>query len=1109
MSSVAIKCSVWLGKFLRRRSLTVPDQRSLYAYHCSYDEYVDLMHALRDSPDLSAEIKDQSVCASLVMFGSEWYRREYKSEHGWSWEPVWSVLGASLSHLEISRIVTKGLEGYWKRPLHLYEAGHRDFIGSLFCEGGLPFQVLREDGNRFQLLFNRLLAQHDDLALMGVNTLKQVQQSLSKTNLPQVFSSSAAVVLIAGMVDRFIALVRDFNLVSESEPVAKLDSVNPKWRELFPLPLDNDTGSDLLNGMLRTATREGKKRRTDISGWSCTHFWSESNSEILKTQISLPEELDFKLLAKHSTTRFELTIVEDGKVALNLGAGYATVEGENAKIRVRSRQVVVTRNNCASALSLVASEGGASVGSIPISGSAVALGDVPLGFINENNRWVLCGEGTFSTAATEIYIVTPPDASLTVSEQDENAELTADLSVLKSPAVLVRGKASLQSQGDELFKIKTGHVSASLGLELFGEQLPWSSKPVQCFIGLPKVMWPVGLGEVQQQGSEIFISGKRPFDGSIQEMLGVQWVSVRNRNSETLIRRKVGILPSDFRLELSASNQPGQGSIFMYTRQPCLLQVNNEGVEQKKVKHEGFTEYRLTATGIPPEKLSIRIKPNLLAESIDIEVPFPSFGCIGFDSKGNQLKREISVDNLLGSKLSLFSPPGVSTRYTLELVLLGKAARNASYQWCYTVAEKPVEIRLFNISEQIFDLLSLESGIDQVVELRVSGNGVRANYRIRRYATELSLDYGKSTISLSNSYKFTDDLPEPMLMLLHDPMRELIPLNSKLTEGVETGVYELPGAVEKDGPWLVVSNEGSAISFRPRFIAGKNAEFSSDAVQTLQKAVISFDPSSPVSAFTPVFDSMAVSPMHSGWQYLQSLYSNYSYLPMATFEVWKALVNHSRALSMALFKFEMDSKFLERLESEFPIFWETFPIKEVHLAARRFSAFLKVKGVAQPAIDALIERMYKRLGEVFPSYGKSVQNFLSSKPVGPEVNIPLNMFKVIIQDWHQELIRNRSDAQWPEFGGRRLKRWYENFDDSILSFDSGADHRSATLYLPIFAAAVASGDANFSDVFSDTPEATFFLRQVRDFDSVWFNAVYQYCLLNRVANLHKEELIND
>lgn len=1109
MSSVAIKCSMWLGKFLRRRSLTIPDQRSLYAYHCSYDEYVDLIHALRESPDLSAEIKDLSVCACLVIFGSEWYRREYKSEYGWSWEPVWSALGASLTHLDISRAIPKGLENYWKRPLHLYDAGHRDFIGSLFCEGGLPFQVLREDGNRFQILFNRLLMQHDDLTLMGLNTLKQVQQSVSKTNLPQVFSSAAAVELIAGMVDRFIALVRDFDLVREAEPVAKLDSVNPKWRELFPLPLDNDTGSDLINGMLRTATREGKKRRTDVNGWGCTHFWIDSSPDILKTQVSLPEELDFKLLAKPSTTRFELSIVEDEKLILNLGAGYATVDGEKAKIRVRSRQVVVTRNNCASALSLVASEGGASVGSVPIFGSAVALGDVPLGFINENNRWVLCGEGTFSTAATELYIVIPPDTNLTVDEKDEGTELTYDLSVLRCPTVLVCGKASLHTEGDEIFKIRTGHASVSLGLEIFGEQVPWSSKPVQCFIGLPKVMWPVGLGELQQQGSEIFISGKRPYEGSIQEMLGVQSLSVRNRNGETLIRRKVGILPSDFRLALSASNQPGQGSVRMYTRQPCLLQVNNQGVEQKKIKHEDCTEYRFSATGFPPENLSLRVKPNLLADAIDIEIPFPSFGCIGFDSKGNQLKREISVDDLLGSKLSLFSPPGSSYRYKLELVLLGKAARNAGYQWFYTVAEKPLEIRLFNIREQIFDLLSLESGIDQVVELRVSGNGVRANYRIRRYATELSLDYGKSTISLTNSYRLSDDLPEPMLMLLHDPMRELIPLTSKLTEGVETGVYELPSSVEKDGPWLAVPRDGSAVSFRPRFIAGKSSELSSDVIQTLQKAVISFDPSSPVSSFTPVFDSMAVNPMHSGWQYLQSLYSNYSYLPMATFEVWKALVNHSRALSMALFKFEMDSKFLERLESEFPIFWETFPIKEVHLAARRFSAFLKVKGVAQPAIDALIERMYKRLGDVYPSYGKSVQNFLSSKPVGPEVNIPLNMFKVIIQGWYQELIRNRSDARWPEFAGRRLKRWYENFDDSIISFDSGADHRSATLYLPIFSAAVASGDANFSDVFPDTAEATFFLRQVRDFDSVWFNAVYQYCLLNRVTSLHKEEFTND
>lgn len=114
----------------------------------------------------------------------------------------------------------------------------------------------------------------------------------------------------------------------------------------------------------------------------------------------------------------------------------------------------------------------------------------------------------------------------------------------------------------------------------------------------------------------------------------------------------------------------------------------------------------------------------------------------------------------------------------------------------------------------------------------------------------------------------------------------------------------------------------------------------------------------------------------------------------------------------------------------------------------------------------------------------------------------------VLYGWYLELIRERSEAQWPEFGGKRLERWYSSQSDSVIAFKPDMDYRNAVRYLPVFAAAVACGKAQFTDVFTDGVEAIFFLRQVRDFDSKWFNSIYQYCLLNSVMEMNKAELLN-
>lgn len=1097
--------SAWLHAFLQRRGMQKPDQRGLFEYHCSYQEYIDLQRQLRELGSFDAAVKDAAACAVLVLFCSEWYRREYQRDHGWSWEPIFQALGFSLSPGVLGKAIPKGLEGFWKRPIHFYESERRDFLGSLFSEGGLPFQVLREGGSRFQMLFDRVLKQNDQWHLLGYSTVQQVEHHLEKVGLPQVFASRTSVELIARMTDQLVALVRDYGLAQADEPVARLDVMNPKWRELFPLPLDNETGSELLNGLLKTATDEGKKHRMESGGWSCRHFWHEAQPQMLKVQVSMPAEVVFRLAIPPSTTRFDLAIMEGGQTIVDLGPGYAVVDNGAARIRLRQREVIGHRQDCTAPLTLVSMAGGMVIASLPIEGSTVPLGEVPVGFEPVNDRWQLCGQASFNTASEELLLVLPADGVLSMVGPSDNVDIIDMPEVCSLRAMKVQGKAQLRIEGEDFYQIRTGYANGTCPeLQLAGTQLGWATKPALTFVGLPRVHWPAAGGMLQQQCSDLYISGKQPGSGVLQEMLGAQYVSVRNRSGDTLLRRKAGILPADFRLELRSGDKPGLGSILVYTQQPCLLQVNDDSLQVQQVKQADHTELKLSANDFPPVRICLSVMPSLLADPVEIELPFPNSGCLAFDRNGRALKREVCVDDLLGARLYLFGRSGAPSRFGLELTLKGNAARNACYSWTYTTAERPLEISLFNIREQIVDLLSLQSGIDQIVELRIFGNGQNDYYRIRKYSMEMLLDRDRQVLRAANLQDGSAALPEPVLMLLHEPMRGASTLSSRTSEGVPTGEFELPTLVEKNGPWLVVPIAGASASFRPLFIAGGWAlEPQGAEAQTLQKAVLTFDHDAPVSSFTPVLDAMAINPMHSGWQFLRALYDGYGYLPLATFEVWRALVDHPRALSMTLFKFEMEPKFLGRIEAEFPVFWEFLPITEIHLAAERFGAFLKVKGVAEDAIAVVISRMFSRLGETFPSYGESVQRYLSGMPVGPEIQLPHAVFKSVLHGWYLDLIRDRSDAQWPEFGGNRLEHWHSSQADSVISFRSDMDYRNAVVYLPVFAAAVASGKTQFSEVFENGVEAVFFLRQVRDFDSKWFNSIFQYCVLNSVMNMHK------
>lgn len=71
MSQSVFKCSTWLTGFLQRRGVQQPDQRGLYEYHCSYEEYIELQQLLVQLGSFDVAGKDMAGCACFVLFCSE------------------------------------------------------------------------------------------------------------------------------------------------------------------------------------------------------------------------------------------------------------------------------------------------------------------------------------------------------------------------------------------------------------------------------------------------------------------------------------------------------------------------------------------------------------------------------------------------------------------------------------------------------------------------------------------------------------------------------------------------------------------------------------------------------------------------------------------------------------------------------------------------------------------------------------------------------------------------------------------------------------------------------------------------------------------------------
>ena len=1088
----SISVSQWLAQFLNNRRYENSSTIPLYQYQMAREEYISLRQALINSFSVVEKSSfSKEWCAAFTLYGSEWFRREYSSD--WSWQPIFKSLSFELTPSQISIIVPKGLTHYWNKPLSKFGSNNNDYLGSMFREGGLPSNLLSSSTNNYKSAFFSIFERYQDAKNFGREAIDQLIRSRISI-LPETLQSDESVELIANMVDKLDGLVYQFSLDKQSKPAEYLDAQFPAWRESFPLPLESETGSAFLSQLLSTASKEVRKVVAVRTSLTCKHFISFANQTIL-TEVTLPNTCTFDLAQEQlKTSRIELAIFEGDKQIASLGTGFAQFDGKGSTIiRMRIKAVEVRRYNSASDLYIVAMQAGCKLADIRLGSSSIDMGDSPVSLLDKGDKWQILSQSSLTTKHQQVGILCPHSMMINM----EYGELVdSALSFQGYSVQLLNGKCECVCNKDERYQITTSSNDfKTSNFDLKGEQIPWKSTPALVFKGVPSVRLDSTYSEWQSESSvSIYLGNSAIGTLSASELNGRQLLIAKTSDGVIQLRKRIGILPKDFDIELVNGDSPHQGIIRVKTASPCTLNIISEGIDviTTSDKTLGIKDVALKATGKIPATVIMSVRANILSEPIIIEVPFPARGAMVYNHEGNPLAHRLTVNDLLGSRLHLFSTKGTPANFQIEAVVrkLGRDNnKKPFYRWNYRVTDKPLEISLYGLKDAILELLSLNEQLDGEVELTVSGPGKTLNFAINHYSTMLDHNRIDNTVAIRSTALLNADKVKPVLMSLSAPEQKPFVLMSRQSEGVETGEYELPSFIENDGPWLIVPERSSEVSFRAKFFAGRNSVLN-DEVNSLQKASKVYHPQYNPDVIANVLKQMSSDWSHSGWKYLKDTYKNFGYLPLPTFEVWRHLVRDERALTVALFVFENDEKFIAHLERELPIFWEFIALEHWQYAVAMMKETLGKIGLPDAILQPMIKSSIEKLGQAIPALSDTVVNWLVTNDK-PQC-MPTALMKIMKDGWYQDLLHLHSeDNQWPTEYGDELQQWSVNMELSPINMNVNVGYQVGVVYLPLFAAAVASGVV--PRVISDNlpKDAIFHLRKLRDFDREWFEPMYR------------------
>ncbi|WP_017940171.1 STY4851/ECs_5259 family protein [Zestomonas thermotolerans] len=1070
----------WLSEFLLNRELFKgPHGKPLYSYQVSEEEYKSLLELLKQQLRRSDNpLHAMHLGACFCLFVSEQYRRNYNSS--WSWSGAEAELGISLTPQQHAALTNDGL-AYWKRPIRFRDSG-RDWLGSLFTEGGLPWPLVQSESHGFGRAVRRGI-KHFYRTEGNRRTTADLMADFEE-GLPAAFRNLETRRLLAGIVDQLMYLVEHYPIKDQQDPASYLDQHAPGWTDAFPIPLDESNARTLLNDWLRDAGQKRQERKEALEkgrAFTCEHFLHGSLPQwVIRTDLILPPEETFAVDPTIlGSTRLELAYYEGDRLLARGGSVYGQLSVDGIKVRFSNPQVTVERRALEEPLSLRLLDNGRTVHCLFFDGSAIDYQEAPLVFENRSERWQLVGTSSCSVSSGLARLRIPQDFSI-ICEEATIETLASDAEngrwvEIHSDLFLARGadqyQIELNQAGGEGRKPTLAGVYAL-----------YESSPSIVFLGWPHLELPEDYPYARDELRE-FVNGEL-LDRQNNTYYGLVRYTLRNRSGKTLLQRRFGVLPKEFSLSLFPGLGQQPARLMTKGAQLLDLQVVSNGLAVERTEHA----LHLRHLGENPPTTFI-LEAGRGLPPIQLRLPYPYQGARLLDPNGNPSRaRELTLADLIGYRIALTSGLSQGQTFHMELELICAEQVHPKRAFGIRVGSTPVVLSLFSYLSDMQNMLGAVDEQDAYIRLSLETEQPLFKLDIRRYGGQLQWEGRHSFYICNASNAAILEGVQAEAMLLSDPKRTPLSLTEKTSENVGTGYFEIPQKMQPQGPWLIYPGERSSVRFRPSLYITQGYSLESE-VCSLHRAAELFHPQHNPHVIEQQIAAMAADFNHSGWQYLADLKQHYRHLPLSSFETWKALSRNQEALSFAVFRLEMDEAFCARIRDELAVIWEAIPLPLWVQAYRLFHDSMHLTGLPGALINDLVSNRANVLRCIVSGFDY-LGNYLSTGNRCSLTNVPPES---VLPIWYQDLRRHHeSNQNWPTLLGRELSNWIDKQQlPPLVKALSLVEFTDAVAYLPIFMAFVTAGRARITDLPATPAYLKFAIRLVSDFDRQgWFVPVH-------------------
>ena len=1075
----------WLSEFLLTRELFKgPNGKPLYSYQLSEHEYASLRDLLQKYLRLaSSPVQVIHLGACFCLFVSEQYRRNYNSS--WSWSGAESELAVSLSHSQHATLTSKGLE-YWKRPIRYRENG-RDWLGSLFAEGGLPWPLVQKESHGFGKAVNR------GINLFSAGSSHRTTADLiaaHEDELPISFRNLETRQLLAGIVEQLMHLAGQYPLKDQKDPAAYLDKVAPEWTEAFPIPLDETNARGLINDWLHDAGKQRLDRKEGLiqaRAFTCEHFLLGTLPDWrIRTELALPKEHSFDIDAQQlGSTRLDQAYYEGEHILARGPAVYAQLNESCLTIRFSNPSISIERRRLGEPVTLRLLDNGRVVQCYQFDGSELDYEETPLVFEQRADCWQLVGTSSCGVAGESARIRIPTKFSFS-SDGLAPSLLTTDKE--NGQWLNLRADVSLQN-GPDLYRIELNqNQNEHRKPALAGVQGLYDSNPGVVYLGWPRLELPedyeFGLGDTLE-----FANGQ-PLDTLRRTgPFGVVRYTLKNRTGKTLLTRRFAVLPKEFSTSLLPATTEKPARLQIKGALQLDLKIDSSLLMAKRLEsdHSATTFSLIHRTDTPPAGFTLEIDQKNSNQPLRLHLPYPYQGArlIGPDDRPSQA-HELTLPELIGHRIALTSGQTQGQSFYMQLELVCEALPHPKRHYEIKVGSSPTLLNLFSYQNDMLQMLGAVDEQDAFIRLTLETEKRALSLNIRRYNGRLQWE-SRDTFTIceiSNATILNDT--EVEAMLLSDPKQAPVKIEELKSQNVGTGRFILPNTMQRDGPWLIYPAKDSKTQFRPAlFVSASSITEIQTEVFSLHRATQVFHPKTNPNAISQQITVMAKEFGHSGWQYLADLKQHYAHLPLSSFESWKALSKQPDALAFAVLRLEMDEVFCARIRDELAVIWEAIPLPIWFEAHARFLQGLIACGLPEILIKNLETNRAAVLRLVVSGFDY-LGDYLSTGNKSSLTKIPPQL---VVPGWNQALRQQHAtDRQWPTDLTAELTSWFlQNPIPEFLREITPVGFTKAVSYLPIFLAYVTAGKATLNDLPVPMAYLKFAIRLVSDFDRQgWF-----------------------